>query len=243
MKTLIKILTVLTVLTICSCGAKTQECNADAAVENPDLIVDREFVFNTAIAIVNEWDNDNIWSLSDEIDTARFAAMEDFFTNTETKNKLVLVGMDAGTSAGNTDYLLILFDALDSTKVLWAGQESNVFRSGIADLNGDGIKEILSITGATWMGLYVESCTVYNFKDGKKNILFETPESAYYFGDDFSIFQKGDTIEYSFVCSIDKNNELQQTHTVKIFNGGKTEKEVLKKQKMFTKTENIIIPK
>lgn len=82
---------------------------------------DKKVILEFANSIIAKKDNKNIWNIS-EIDTNEFFTCEDYFTNSKKKNRLVLIGGNAGLSAGSEDNLLILFSCIDSLNILWSGQ-------------------------------------------------------------------------------------------------------------------------
>jgi hypothetical protein len=228
----------LVILVLISCGQRIAEHLFDC-----NSLTDKKNIYEIAKSIINDGNNEHIWNLHD-IDTTDFFTTEDYFTNPKTKNRLVLIGGNAGLSAGTATNLLILFSCSDT--VIWAGQVGNL--TEIADVNGDGIMEIIINTGSAWMGEINEWYEIFNFKDGKQNFLFTAHSKSVIDNDgDSDVFfnlpeyyKKGDTLENSFDCSLIKHNEneygVKQIRTVKIHNGGQTEKEILKRMRVFTDT-------
>jgi len=206
---------------------------------------DKKVIFEIATFILNKHDNDQIWNLS-EIDTTDFFTTEDYFTNSKTKNRLVLIGGSAGMSSGSADNLLILLACSNSLNIIWSGQVGDFTLTDIADLNCDGIKEIVVKASAMWMGECYDSYNIFNFKEDKQNYIYKAHSTSVIEcgRDDLSeIYKKGDTLENMFDCSLikinDKNFKVQQIKTTKIHNGGKTGDEVLKKLKVIVDTTNV----
>lgn len=201
---------------------------------NCNSLTDKKVILDIANAILEEKNNDQIWNLS-KVDTSDFFTVEDFFINSKIKNRLVLVGGIAGGSSGSADNLLILFSCTDTFKVVWAGQVGDFTLTNIADLNGDGIKEIISNPGAVWMGECFDTYQIFNFKNGKQNFIYAVHSTSVIdCGRDnlFEIYKQGDTLENKFECSVQKRNdnkyEVRQINTIKIHNGGQTDKDIYK---------------
>lgn len=205
-------------------GAKGFDCN---------LLTDKSFVYGIATSLIQNHDNDNIWNLN-EIDTTDFFTIEDFFTNSTTKSRLVLTGGVAGMSSGSADNLLLLFDCSDTSRVIWSGQMGDFTQDDIIDINNDGIKEIIGNSGMMWMGECNESYYIFNFKGGTKNYLFTAnSRSVIDCGGDnvHDAYEIGDTLESIRNCSLQKQNDgrysVVQLLTFKIHNGGKNDAEIL----------------
>ncbi len=220
-------------------------CNQTANKENQfdcSSLTDKQVIYTIAKSIIGKHDNKEIWNLGEEVDTSDFFTTEDYFTNPRTKNRLVLVGGNAGMSSGNADNLLILFSCADTLSILWSGQIGDIDTSNIIDLNGDGIKEIICNSGRIWMGEYSENYTIFNFKGGEQNYLFKARSISFLDcgRDDFEIFTPGDTVEHILECTLvqlnDKAYTVRQVQTTKIHNGGKTENEIIKNLKVFIDT-------
>lgn len=195
----------------------------------------KKVVLKIAKSILDKDENDQIWNLS-EIDTTKFLSVEDYFTNSNSKNGLVLMGGLAGTSAGTANNLLILFSCSDSLRAIWSGQISEFARSDIADLNGDGVKEIVVVTGSMWMGECHNSYSIFNFKEGRQNYIYSArSKSVLDCGNDTinEAHKQGDTLAHQFDCSLLKVNnsefKIRQIETIKIHNGGANDNEILNK--------------
>lgn len=222
-------------LTLFACNSNhTSETSKHEQKFNCNSLADKNVIFEIANSILDKHDNDQIWNLS-EIDTTDFFTVEDFFINSKTKNRLVLVGGIAGGSSGSADNLLILFSCSDTFNVVWAGQVGDFTQADIADLNGDGIKEIISNPGAVWMGECFDTYEIFNFKDGKQNFIYAAHSTSVIDcgRDNLSeIFKLGDTLESKFDCSLQrlKDNEygVREIHTIKVHNGGQTDAEIFK---------------
>jgi len=180
----------LVILMLISCGQKTGQFDCNR-------LTDKKVIYEIAKSIINS-NNENIWNLHD-IDTTDFFTTEDYFTNSETKNRLVLIGGEAGTSAGTARNLLILFSCTDSLNVIWSEQVSKFTQDDIVDVNGDGIKEIVMNTGWAWMGEIGDYYEIFNFKDEKKNDIFTARSKSVIDGDEFfgypEFYKRGDTLE------------------------------------------------
>jgi len=116
----INILICILTLGFLACNNQTSKTSERRSNFDCNSITDKKFIFEIAQSIVDKHDNEQIWNIS-EIDTTDFFTTEDFFTNSKTKNRIVLVGGSAGGSSGSARNLLILFSCSDTFKVLWAG--------------------------------------------------------------------------------------------------------------------------
>jgi hypothetical protein len=113
-------------------------------------------------------------------------------------------------------------------------------------VNGDGIKEIISNTSYVWMGECGDNYRIYNLKGANKNTLFSAQSSSL-IGcgrDDLAeSFKKGDTLERSYDCSLqklnDKSSVIRQIQKVKIYQGGETDEEIEKQLKVIVDTTEI----
>lgn len=203
-----------------------------------NMLTDKKLVYDIAKTVIDKNESGNIWNLS-EIDTTDYFTTEDYFTNTTTKNRLVVIGGEAGMSAGSADHLLLLFSCTDTSKVIWYEQTGEVTQADITDVNGDGIKEIVSNTDGVWMGECFDNYNIYSYKDGKRNTVFAA-RSFSLLGcgrDDLAeSFKKGDTLEKTLNCSLQKQNDkasfIKQIQTVKIYQGGETEDEITNRLKV-----------
>ena len=217
--------------------ARKQELQFDC-----NSLTDKKVIYKIAKSIIDKHDNDQIWNLS-EVDTSDFFTTEDFFTNSKTKNRLVLIGGNAGMSAGTADNLLILFSCSDTLNILWSGQIGDFNQSDIIDVNGDGVKEIVCNSSMMWMGECNDSYNIFNFKDGKQNFIFGVHSNSVIdcgYDNIAELYKQGDTLENMFDCSLlklkDKEYGVRQIHTIKIHNGGQTDEEMLKKIKVIMDT-------
>lgn len=249
-KTLSRIVYILLpVLFACNNPQKNKNTTqAPAEVENKpnsqvqlftcSMLTDKKLVYDLAKTVIEKNESGNIWNLS-EIDTTNYFTTEDYFTNTTTKNRLVVIGGEAGMSAGSANHLLLLFSCTDTSKVIWHEQTGEVTAADITDVNGDGIKEIVSNTSGVWMGECFDNYNIYSYKEGKRNTVFSA-RSFSLLGcgrDDIAeTFKQGDTIEKTLNCSLQKPNDktsiIKQIQTVKIYQGGETEDEITKRLKI-----------
>jgi hypothetical protein len=219
--------------------------NSQVQLLTCNMLTNKKLVFDIAKTVIDKNESGNIWNLS-EIDTTDYFTIEDYFTNTTTKNRLVVIGGEAGLSAGSANHLLLLFSCADTAKVIWYEQTGKVTPADITDVNGDGIKEIIGNTGYVWMGECGDNYRIYNLKGGNKNILFSAQSSSL-IGcgrDDLAeSFKKGDTLERSYDCSLQKANDkssiIRQIQTVKIYQGGETEEEIEKLLKVIVDTTEV----
>lgn len=204
-------------------------------------LVDKKTIYNIAQSILDSGNSEHIWNLS-EVDTTAYFTTEDYFTNTVTKNRLVLIAGTAGMSAGTASNLLILFACSDTLSIVWAGQVGPFTKADIKDLNNDGINEILSSTDWMWMGECGSSYYIYSFKNGKPHSLYEARSSSFVDCGNESlnqIFKKGDTLANQISCSLlqkDNGYVMQQIRTVKMHNGGETDEDILKNLAIRTDT-------
>lgn len=212
-----------------------------------DSLTYKKEIFRIAKSIIDKQDNEQIWNLHD-IDTTDYFMTEDFFTSPNKKERVVVIGGNAGLSSGSADKLLILLTSSDTFKIVWAGQTGDFNLSDIEDFNQDGIKEIVCKSSSIWMGECKDNFSIFNFKDGRQNFIFTSHSTSVLdcgldnLGD---IFEQGDTLEQKNDCSILKNNEgvfyVKQIKTTKIHNGGVADNEIMKNLKIIADTTYIRI--
>ncbi|MBO9565335.1 MAG: hypothetical protein J7621_21340 [Niastella sp.] len=204
-------------------------------------LADKKAVCNIAQSILDSGDREHIWNLS-AIDTSEYFTTEDYFTNTATKNRLVLIGGTAGMSAGTARNLLILFACSDTLSIVWAGQTGPFTQSDIKDLDNDGIKEIVSATDWIWMGECGGSHYIYNFKNGEPHSLYEAKSMSFIDCGRESLtptFKEGDTLADQINYTLQQQDRLyvvQQIRTVKVHNGGETDEQIVKNLTITTDT-------
>ena len=210
------------------------------------ILKDKSYIYSIGQAIIENKNNDDIWNLS-SVDTSYVYSTTGYFVDTINKDRLILVGAEAGISAGNANNLLILFSCADTPTVLWAGQTGDVSQ-GMAeiDLDGDGIKELIENTHTMWMGECNDSYSIFNFKGGKRNFLHRSRSTSSIncgMNDLAKVFQKGDTLEHTYRYFpppyIKHSVILRGIETVKIHNGGKTDEEIIRRLKVSTHTIEI----
>ena len=231
----------LVVFTVLFSGCK-QKTEKEHSFDCKSL-TDKKAIYEIAKSIIIDRNNENVCSIW-EIDTTDFFIIEDYFTNSETKNRLVFIGGTAGLASGTARNLLILFSCTDTLNVIWSGQVGQFSQTDIIDVDRDGIKEIIMNAGWAYMGEIGHCYEIFNFKDGKRNSVFRAcslsviDEGAFFNHPEF--YKRGDTLENNFDCSLIKLNDaeygVRQIRSVIIHNGGQTEQEVLKKMKRFSDT-------
>jgi hypothetical protein len=183
--------------------------------------------------IIKANDNPAIWNLS-EIDAGETFSIEDYFTNLKTKDRLVLMKGEAGLSAGSATYLLMLFRCSDKNRLIRAEQSGPITKKDIRDLNGDGIKEIISSSEMMWMGECNNSYSIFNFKGGRRNLLYSAlSRSTIDCGFPLTSSSAGDTLENQNENKLigpdeNKHYRVSRIRTIKISRGGKTEQQILK---------------
>lgn len=222
-----------------------KQTNIQAHTFDCHTLTNKQVIYNLAKEIIEKNESGGIWNLSD-IDTTDFFTTEDYFINANTKNTLISIGGEAGLSAGSANHLLILFSCTDTLGVVWYEQTGKVTAADITDVNGDGIKELVCNTGYVWMGECGDNYRIVNFKDGRKNILFNA-HSTSLLGcgrdDVFEFVKQGDTVENSYNCSLqklnDKSSVIRQIQTVKIYQGGETEEEITNRLKVVVDTMEV----
>ncbi len=207
--------------------------------------VDKSVIIKIAREIIETPANKEIWNLAD-LDTNSIISFQDYFTDSTIKTQLILIDGTAGLSAGTNHALLILLTCDDSLKVLWSGQTTTFNNDAIKDLNGDGIKEIATNSNSVWMGTCSEIFNVINFKNGHRNLVFQAESISYLdcgLTDLTTQFKIGDTLENIRSCSIIKdeqnNFQVEEIHTVKVFNGGTTNESVVENLNITTDTLRI----
>ena len=187
----------------------------------------------------------NIWNLRD-LDTTNYFSVEDYFTNEHTKNRILLLHGNAGMSAGNANYLLLLLSCKPVVKVLWAGQVAPFTPNDIVDVNHDGIKEIIIHTNSMWQGEINEDYSIFNFRGNRRYFLYErqsleldleniiTGEGPHAVA--------GDTLKEWYDCTLINNDnkyQIKQVKTLHICNGGSTDYDIEKLMKVMVDTTYI----
>ena len=227
-------------------SAKQEKVHTQASTFDCNKLSDPEFAYEIAKSVIDKHDNEHIWNLS-EVGTEDFFSTEDYFTNTKTKDRLVLMGGDAGGSAGTANNLLMLLSCTaDTFKIVWAEQTGDLGPKDIKDLNNDGIKEIICRSSMMWMGECTDQYTISNFKNGTKNILYTAKSfSLIDCGKDnlSESYQKGDTLESMLDCIPVRSDEgkyiIRQIRKTKIHSGGRSDEEILKNLKTIADTTDV----
>ena len=221
---------------------RSEQRQTEKKAFNCNLLTNKKYLLALGDSIIEKHDNNKIWNLSNA-DTTEFFTIEDYFTNNKTKNRIVVLGGNAGISAGSAHHLFMLFECKDTFKILWSAQEAPINDTCIADLNNDGIMEIVTLSGATWQGTSWETYEIFNFKDNKKNVLYSSQSNTVIDcgGPDLGEAHKpGDTLElqsdHTLVPASDKHFSVKQIRTIKIHNGGSNTEEVLKNIKIIRDT-------
>ncbi len=245
MKRHTNILTLVLTIGLFACNNVSDKTSKKEQQFDCNSLTDKKVIFEIAKSIIEKKDNEQIWNIS-EIDTTDFFTTEDYFTNSKTKNKLVLIGGNAGMSSGTADNLLILFSCSDTLNILWSGQVGDFNQTDIIDLNGDGVKEMVCNSSMMWMGECNDNYNIFNFKDGIQNFVFTSHSTTVLdCGRDNlgELYKLGDTLETNLGCSLiklnDKEFSVRQIKTTKIHNGGQTDEEIMKNLKVIIDTTTI----
>lgn len=243
MEKYLKIIILVFIVGLISCNniANKKTTNEDVQFDCNSL-TDKKIIYKIGKSIIDKHDNKQIGNLY-EIDTTNFFTIEDYFTNSKSKDRLILVGGMAGMSAGTADNLLLILSCSNKFEILWAGQVGDFTQTDINDLDGDTIKEIISNQSMMWMGECNDRYAVFNFKDYKHNVLFEAEaRSVIDCGNEdlAKVYNQGDTLEtnldYLVMKISDREYEIRQIRAIKIHNGGQTNKKILKNIKTFLDT-------
>lgn len=133
---------VIIIALLSACNRSGQNSAQSGKHFDCNSLADKGVVYPIAESIIGNGGNSEIWNLS-SIDSDKFLTMEDYFTDKNSKNRIVLMGGDAGLSAGSAQNLLMLFSCKDSFTIIWSGQVGEIKFSEIQDLNQDGVKEIV----------------------------------------------------------------------------------------------------
>ncbi len=212
---------------------------------NCDSLNEKKVVYSLAKSILGNKDNKKIWSIVD-VDTNDILIVDDYFTNSGAKSKLLLIRGNVGSSTDSADYLLMLINCSGTPEIIWTEQVLQFYEDAIMDLNGDGIKEILISIEERKGGACNSVYSVFNFKNNKKNILYERQSrSVIGCGSDDMIqaYTLGDTISNSYDVAHLKEQgrtcRIRQVHTIKIYNGGKTNTDMLEKLKILRDTSYV----
>lgn len=211
-----------------SCKQKEKDAPGPTACST----LDKEAIYSIARAIIDSG-NEHIWNIS-ELDTTKFFVTEDFFIDTKSKSRLVLIDGIAGLSSGSADNLLLLFDCSNSSRVVWAGQVGDIDSAGIQDVSNDGIKELVLRSGAVWMGECFENYSIFNFKDGTQNMLYTARSNSVIDcgNEELNGVSKGDTLEYLFDCTLFKKDStryaIREIRTARIHQGGQSPAEIIR---------------
>ncbi len=233
MKALFHLIVLIGISYLFSCKNNPNRTEADKQMTENNLFKNKITLANLALNILNDKTNSNIWNLSD-LDTSSIITFEDYFTDAKNKTQLVLINGFAGLSAGTNQTLLILLACNDTLNIIWSGQTTAFNNDAIMDLNDDGIKEITTTSSSIWMGTCSETFNIINFQNGNRNILYQAESISHIdcgLPDLTSQFKIGDTLENIRLCSIIKdeqnNFQVEEIHTVKVFNGGTTNESVV----------------
>ncbi len=212
---------------------------------NCDSLNNKKVVYALAKSILEKGDNRKIWSVVD-VDTNDMLIVEDYFTNSSTKSKLLLVRGHVGSSTDSANYLLMLVNCSGAPEVVWAEQVLQFYQESIIDLDGDGIKEILISIEERKGGACNSVYSVFNFKNDKKNVLYERQSRSLVdcgYDDLITIYTIGDTLRNTYNISHLREQgrtcRIRQVHTIKIHNGGKTSSEILKNLKTVNDTSYV----
>lgn len=245
MKHIAFFLLALSVLLFFSCKNTSNK----SQTESCSKLSDKAFVMHMADSILKNAVNiETIWNLS-ELDSSIYFVVDDYFTNTQTKDRLIVIGGSAGISAGSADHLWLLVGCTGNTPVIWTGQMSEVTTKDILDVDNDGIKEIINYTGSVWMGECHDYYEIMNFKGNKKNVLYSA--SSFSFVDcgweNFSeSINTNDTVEVQYtneLIKIGNTHVIRQTKSSKIYQGGDTDAEAIQKLKIVIDTATIELKK
>lgn len=239
----VSIILICTIITLTSCTNSENH-----QTQNNDSIVSlsNDEIFQIASAILSRDKNEMIWNLTD-VDSVPQLDTMDFFTNSNTKDRLILMSGHAGLSSGTADNLLILFEN-NSKNVLFACQIGNIAPEDLRDLTNDGIKEIISKSYSIYQGECNDNVNIFNLKNGKQNILYKNfSKSVIECGLENlnSTYKQGDTLEEKFEFSIKNTvkNEyyIEQIKTTKIHNGGKNNAEIIKNANITYENKSIYL--
>lgn len=215
-------------------------------VYNCNVLTNKIKLFAIADSLLKIKYHPNIINLQ-TIDSSDVIIFEDNFIFPDKKSTMVFFSAEAGFSSGNSTYLLILFHCKNGkAEIIWSGQENLFNKKNIKDLNADGVQEVVNISGAAWMSSENELFEIINFKNATRNVLYSTLSNTQrdYFEEDW--YQLGDTISCVYQNKIidaedSRIIKIQQIKTVKLFNGGTTQKEAFKKSKIEQTTALIFI--
>jgi hypothetical protein len=217
-------------------------CQNNPEMSCNDILRDRKQLDSIAKSVIDKGQGHPdsagyyIWNLA-KADTSRVTYYEDYFTNSQTKNTLVFMEGDAGLSAGSADNLLILFDCnTPAPTVIWAGQVGEFTPDDVRDLNKDGVKEIALNSFMQWMGECNETFDIINFKNNRRNDLYEAHSFSYldcggYYTPSMPFpYSKGDTlakqIDAKIISDAKGKFRVQQITTYTIYDGVGTFTEV-----------------
>ncbi|HEU4718000.1 MAG TPA: hypothetical protein VFU15_09205 [Bacteroidia bacterium] len=176
---------------------------------------------------------------------------EDHFTSL--KNTEMLIEDDAyrGGSSGNCAcfYVLVRKDSTGNAAIILSGTSGSFGRSAVKDITGDGIPEIVTECGITWMGDDNGYFTIFNFKNGKKNELFSDVSYARVNSgksDHYDNLKKGDTISVEATDSIlgfsgPGHGAVMSIRTIKTYNGGTSVDEIFRNAVLMRDTETTLL--
>lgn len=168
-----------------------------------------------------------------------FFSLSGHFGDSAHCENLVLVNTSLfGVSVGSYNNLLVLLDAnrrIRMIKVIGNLRPTEDVR----DLNGDGLPEVCSASGYTWMGEYGEVFNVFTLKGGVPRELYMAHSRT--FDDDGrqanERYSKGDTFAVDVVPRLidpdrDGRYEVRQVRSAFIYQGGRTEEEARQRAKV-----------
>ncbi|WP_276484617.1 hypothetical protein [Paraflavitalea pollutisoli] len=209
-------------------------------------LANKDTLFAIGNRILETGAQEHIWNLT-ELDTSHYFNVADYFVSADRKDQLVWIEGQAGGSAGTARNLLLLLRCADSLQVIGAEQVGDVSLADIKDLNGDGIKEIISQSSFSWMGECGNSYQIINYKGGVRNELLHLQGmSILDCGLDsvYSHIQEGDTLETRLDIKLLPRESarfaVQQVRTVKIHQGGANDADI--KSNLLVRVDTTIIP-
>ena len=170
-------------------------------------------------------------------DTSDVLVLRNHFISKDTLTTLILVQEQSLAYLLDKPCLLLLYNCRNVVRQVMNETTFGFSAKDIRDLDDDGVVEIISKSDYAGMGECSNTYRIFNFKNGKENVLYESGGYSHIdcLGDNDTRFKNGDTLGLEIADELiptqnPKVFEVKEIHKYKICNGGKTAEEIVKKE-------------